>query len=419
MTNFLYTIFLQLFRIAILVASLWDKKAQLWIKGRKKLLSRLQNDLSDNHSKIAWMHCSSLGEFEQGRPILESLKQHDRKIKILLTFFSSSGFEVRKNYSGADWIFYLPMDSPSNAKIFLDTANPSLVIFVKYEYWFYYLTECKKRKIPLLLVSGIFRSTLPFFKWYGSFHRKMLDCFTHFFVQDENSINLLHSIQLNNCTVSGDTRFDRVITIKENFTPFPAIEKFISNSKVLIAGSTWQKDENIISEAFESSPHRLKLIIAPHEIHQNRLQEIKNNFPNSVLLSEFSTINSTDKVYDCLIIDSIGILANLYHYSTIAYIGGGFNNGIHNTLESAVHGKPILFGPKFEKFNEANFLIKEKSAFCITNATSLKKQIDILLNDAVVYENCCLKSKEYVQKQKGATQIITAYIQENLLLTNP
>lgn len=408
-----------LYRLTIQIVSLWNKKAQLWIAGRNNIFSNLKDSLQQNNFPVVWMHCSSLGEFEQGRPILESLKQQDGNIKILLTFFSPSGFEIRKNYTGADWIYYLPMDSPSNAKTFLDIVNPSLVIFVKYEYWFYYLTECKKRKIPLLLVSGIFRSTHPFFKWYGSFHRKMLDCFTHFFVQDENSTNLLHSIQLNNCTVSGDTRFDRVITIKENFTPFPAIEKFISNSKVLIAGSTWQKDENIISEAFESSPHRLKLIIAPHEIHQNRLQEIKNNFPNSVLLSEFSTINSTEKVYDCLIIDSIGILANLYHYATIAYIGGGFNNGIHNTLEAAVHGKPILFGPKFEKFNEAKFLIKEKAAFCITNTTSLKNKIDTLLNDVVVYGNCCLKSKEYVQMQKGATQVITDYIQENRLLTNP
>src|SRR5687767_6630196 len=261
------------------------------------------------------MHCSSLGEFEQGRPVLEKLKSRYQDIKILLTFFSPSGYEIRKNYPGADYVFYLPIDSAGNAKRFFDIVNPGLVLFVKYEYWFYYLQECNKRNIPLLMISAIFRENQPFFKWYGGFHRKMLRFFTHFFLQDEKSKKLLQSLQINNLTVSGDTRFDRVAEIAESAEPMPIIKQFCENKNIIVAGSTWPEDESIIKKAIHSDSS-LKLIIAPHEIHEKHLKELKNLFPGSILFSEFNIHPAFAKAsagkHNCLIIDNIGMLSGLY-----------------------------------------------------------------------------------------------------------
>jgi len=414
---FFYDILLLAFRSGLGIAYLWNKKGKLWLQGRKNIFERINSALADHKlsreksgSQLTWIHCSSLGEFEQGRPVIENLKTLYPNSKILLTFFSPSGFEIRKDYKNADWVFYLPLDTKINAVKFLDAVKPSLVIFVKYDFWYHYLTECRKRKIPLLLISAIFRKEQPFFKWYGSFHRKMLSCFTHFFVQDENSETLLKSIHLNNVTVAGDTRFDRVISIAETFFPIQEIEKFCGNSKVLVAGSTWPNDEKIIREATESL-HDLKLIIAPHEIHKEHLNYLKSVFPDSQL---FSQIKIPDPIItgtkyaspNCLIIDNIGMLSKLYHYATITYVGGGFDKGIHNVLEAAVHSKPVIFGPKFQKFKEAFDLINRNAGFSISNKMELENKIGSLLNENEMYSTCCDHAKKYVYQNKGATEKI-------------
>ena len=416
MAVIIYDVFLALFRLGISMASLWNRKAKLWLEGRKNIFERLNSVHPTPDSRLIWMHCSSLGEFEQGRPILEKLKSRYRDVKILLTFFSPSGYEIRKNYKGADYVFYLPIDSAGNAKRFFDIVNPGLVLFVKYEYWYYYLLECKKRNIPLLMISAIFRKNQPFFKWYGAFHRKMLGCMKQFFLQDETSKKLLQSLQINNLTVSGDTRFDRVSEIAESAEQLPIIEQFCENKNVIVAGSTWPEDESIIKKAINSD-NSLKLIIAPHEIHEKHLKEIKNLFPGSILFSQLTTDYSSVINYNCLIIDNIGMLSSLYRYATITYVGGGFKNGIHNILEAAVYGKPVIFGPEYGKFREAVELIQYGGGISINNSTELKNCINNLLTDRLYCEETGKKSFEYVRKNKGATEMILSYIQENRLLT--
>ena len=417
MTIIFYNIFLLFFRAGIRIASLWNNKANQWLAGRKNIFEILNSELSTNKSKLIWIHCSSLGEFEQGRPVIESFKTNFPNSKLLITFFSPSGYEIRKEYKVADWVFYLPMDSPLNAKKFFDIINPSLVVFVKYDFWYYYLTECKKRNIPLLMISAIFREEQPFFKWYGSFHRKMLSCFTYIFVQDENSETLLNSIDINNVLKTGDTRFDRVTDIAANFQSIEIIEKFCGNSKVLVAGSTWPEDEKIIKEGIATNPD-LKLIIAPHEVNEKHLDEIKKLFPGAVLFSQFTAHNSLLTNNKILIIDNIGMLSSLYHYATIAYVGGGFNKGIHNTLEAVVYGKPVIFGPKYRKFKEAVELVRTGSGISITNTADLSKQLETLLKSKDQYEMKCKNSFEFVQQRKGATKRIINYIQENRLFTS-
>ena len=365
---------------------------------------------------IIWVHSSSLGEFEQGRPVIEALRSNYPDSKILLTFFSPSGYEIRKNYRGADWVFYLPLDSGSNAKKFFDIVKPSLVVFVKYDYWYYYLKECKIRKIPLLMVSGIFRKDQPFFKWYGALHQKMLKCFDHFFVQDKDSLQLLESININNVTIAGDTRFDRVSEIAESFKPLEEIEKFCGNSHLFVAGSTWPQDEKIISDSIADFPD-LKLIIAPHEIGEKHLQQIETLFPKGTRYSTLTAHNAL-LTANCLIIDNIGMLSRLYQYATIAYIGGGFNKGIHNTLEAAVYGKPVLFGPNYKKFKEAVGLIETGGGVSIASGKQLSSVIKKLLTDKEELQWRSKNSFDFVNQNRGATQKIIRYIEENRLLTN-
>ena len=422
MALFIYNIFLFLYRAGITIASLWNDKAKLWVKGRKEIFEKLQSTLNpdsyrDQNSKLTWFHCSSLGEFEQGRPVIEKLRSQYPHSKILLTFFSPSGFEIRKDYKGADWVFYLPLDSSGNAKQFFDIVNPSLVVFVKYDYWYYYLAESKKRNIPLLLVSGIFRQDQPFFKWYGDLHRKMLNCFTHFFVQDKESLQLLQSINLNNAVVAGDTRFDRVSAIAENFKPIEEVEKFCGGSQVLVAGSTWPEDEKLIKDAIIDFPD-LKLIIAPHEIHKEHIDQLRSIFPDAVLYSQLIAYGSQPITSNCLIIDNIGMLSRLYHYAIVTYIGGGFNKGIHNTLEAAVYGKPVLFGPNYKKFKEAIGLIETGGGICINSSTELSAILQKFINNKNELELSSKKSFDFVKQNKGVTEKILDYIEANRLLTN-
>ncbi len=406
MALFFYNTFLLLYKTGIRIAALWNKKAKQWIDGRKNIMEHIAGNLANNNSPITWIHCSSLGEFEPGRPIIENLKKQIPNSKFLLTFFSPSGYEIRKDFKGVDWVFYLPMDSKPNAKNFLDIVKPSLVLFVKYDYWFYYLTECKKRSVPLFMVSSIFRKEQPFFKWYGSLHREMLKCFKYFFVQDKQSSDLLKSVGIDNVTVSGDTRFDRVIEIAKDFKPIDEIEKFCGNSLILVAGSTWPNDEKIIKEVIPEFPN-LKVIIAPHEIHKQHLNQLKQIFPQAIRYSQLSTHHSPSNI---LIVDNIGMLSRLYHYSTITYIGGGFDKGIHNTLEAAVYGKPVIFGPNYKKFKEAIGLIEAGGGISVNSSNELSSHLKNLLSDKKKLEETSKRSFDFVQENKGATEKIMGLI---------
>jgi len=365
------------------------------------------------------MHCSSLGEFEQGRPVIEALKKDYPNYPIVISLFSPSGFEVRKNYPGADKIIYLPLDTPQHAKKLVDIINPALVVWVKYEYWFNYLFELKKREIPVLLISGIFRPSQPFFKWYGNAWKKMLHSFHHLFVQNEHSVTLLARINLNkNITLSGDTRFDRVIDVAEKTEDIPGITTFINNHPTLVAGSTWEDDEAELVH-YTRTRNKYKFIIAPHEISEIHLKELKNIFKNSIFYSDLMKQHKYGSDCNVLIIDSIGLLSKLYRYATVTYVGGGFNSsGIHNTLEAAVYGKPVIFGPEYEKFDEAKALIKNGAAFSIDNALTLENKLDELFNDNILLEQASDFARKYVYSNKGATQKIMNYIIANRLLIN-
>lgn len=422
MSVFFYNIFLLLFRAGTHIAALFNPKAQKWVAGRKNIFSRLEEHIS-KEEKIIWFHCASLGEFEQGRPVIEKLKEQVKDHKILLTFFSPSGYEVQKNYTGADWVFYLPMDGPRNAKRFLEIVNPSLVIFVKYEFWFYYLKKIKYRDIPLLLISAFFRPDMSFFKWYGKLQRKMLSRFNHIFVQTHESKKLIDDLGLSAiCSYAGDTRFDRVVEIAASSESIPVIEKFISNHNTVIAGSTWPEDEEVLQMAFNQiNLKNLKLIIAPHEIHEKHIEDLKVLFPDCVLYSDLIAGNYVES--NVLIINNVGLLSRLYKYATITYIGGGLRtNGVHNVLEAAVYFKPVLFGPYYHKYSEAVELVKSGGGISFSdekrNGIMLKELIEGLIGNEEEYKLRCKAAGEFVQSNIGATEKIVRYIQEKRLLTN-
>jgi 3-deoxy-D-manno-octulosonic-acid transferase len=409
-------------RVGMPVAALFNPKARKWVQGRKHIFKKLEAAVA-GHEKIVWVHCASLGEFEQGRPLIEQLRVQYPGFSILLTFFSPSGYEIRKGYKGADWVFYLPMDGPRNARRFLEIVKPSLVIFVKYEYWYYYLKKIKYRSIPLLLVSALFWKEMSFFKWYGALQRKMLSRFDHLFVQDTTSKELIDGIGLAAMTsISGDTRFDRVIAIAEKAQPVDVIEKFVGGGKAIIAGSTWPEDEDVLKKTMEAiHDPSVRLIIAPHEISEKHLASIKELFPTSIRLSSLQQQLSSDirqPSSGILIIDNIGLLSSLYQYAHITYIGGGFGKGIHNTLEAAVYGKPVLFGPVHHKFREALELIGNGGAVSINNAEESIAIVQKLLSDEKEYADRCRSSLEYIYANRGATEKILRYIYEKRLLTN-
>jgi len=406
--------------VGIRIASLWNKKAKLWINGRKDLFKILRSTYKVTHQKKVWMHCASLGEFEQGRPVLKKLKEDYPDISIVITFFSPSGYKIAKNDKDFKLVFYLPMDSPSHAKKLLNILKPDIILWVKYEYWNYYLQEIKGRNIPLILISGVYRSNQVFFKWYGGFYRKMLECFTHFFVQNLSSKEQLQKlISEEKISVSGDTRCDRVINIAENFTEVPGIADFCGNKKVIVAGSTWEDDEAEWTHFVKIHPE-IKFLIAPHEIDQENLDDVKKEFPGSVFYSDYLKENGEDfSNTHCLIIDNIGMLSRLYKYATITYVGGGFGyNGLHNILEPAVYGKPVIFGPEYEKNFEAEELIDCSGAISIENALELEKVMNNLLNDDDEITSRGVASKNYVYNNAGASQKIISFIQKKRLLTN-
>ena len=408
-------IIIRLLAVAIRIASIWNIKARLWLKGRKNLLPRIKEAMKDNTKPVIWMHSASLGEFEQGRYLIENLRSIYPNTCIVVTFFSPSGYEVMKDYKGADFIFYLPEPTNNNAKKFIQIVNPTLVLWIKYDYWFHYLHELKTRKTPLLLVSALFHRRHSFFRWYGPLYTKMLSCFTWLFVQDEASMKRLGVIGFKNVSVSGDTRFDRVWDIAANFTEVPMIKQFVGDSPVIVAGSTWPEDEEEIDHYANIHPE-IKFIIAPHEIAEEHLADIEKLFKHTVRYSAL-TGNASAGEANTLIIDNIGMLSRLYSYATITYVGGGFGDeGVHNVLEAAVYGKPVVFGPVFNQFREAIDLLEEGAAFTIDNALDLEKTFNDLITDKEMYRECCEASREYVTSHTGATKKIIDYIQANRLL---
>jgi 3-deoxy-D-manno-octulosonic-acid transferase len=413
-----YNIFLIIYSAGIHIVSIWNNKAKLWINGRKNIFEDLKDILHTDGAKTVWMHCASLGEFEQGKPVLKKILNNFPTTSIVITFFSPSGYEIAKKDKDFKQVFYLPMDSSSNAYKFLNIVKPDLVLWVKYEYWFYYLKELKKKNIPVLLISGVYRNSQPFFKWYGKFWRNMLTTFTHFFVQNNDSKNILQQIiPTEKITISGDTRCDRVIDIATNFTDIPGIAKFCGDNKVIVAGSTWEDDEAEWIHFVKQHPE-IKFIIAPHEIDQENLTSIQKEFAGSTYYSQYISENA-DLQTHCLIIDNIGTLSRLYKYATITYVGGGFGyNGLHNILEAAVYGKPVIFGPEFEKNFEAEELINAGGGISIENAIELEKVVNGLLNNE---EEIVLRgkaSKDYVYNNAGASEKIILFIQKNRLFTN-
>jgi 3-deoxy-D-manno-octulosonic-acid transferase len=445
-----YHVFLWFYKIGIRLISPWNRKAKLWLEGRKGLFERMRVEMAARGGEglstkagvgaknaaadrqgpgpgpVIWMHCSSLGEFEQGRPVLEGLRAASPGCRIVLSFFSPSGYETKKDYKGADHIFYLPLDSPKNARQFVDLIKPDLVLWVKYDYWYYFLAELKKRKIPVLLISGVFRADQPFFRWYGRLHRYMLECFTHLFVQTETSRVLLEKLRLvEQVSVSGDTRFDRVIEIAEGGTALPVIEAFCGSRPVVVAGSTWEEDEEELDHYANTHPE-IRFIVAPHEIGEDRLREVEGLFRHAVRYSVLAGAGRRNgggsapagwPEPNVLIIDNIGMLSSLYRYATITYVGGGFgDDGVHNVLEAAVYGKPVVFGPVIEKYIEAVELTESGGGLIIDSALEAEKVFNRLLQDPQECRETGEASRNYVHSKKGATDRIIRYITMKKLL---
>ena len=431
MSIIFYHVFLLLYKTGIRLIAPWNRKAKLWLEGRRGLFEQMRGELTEagpgrkGSGPVIWMHCASLGEFEQGRPVIEGLRRMLPECRIVLTFFSPSGYTTKKGYAGADHIFYLPLDSPRNARNFIDLVQPDIVLWVKYDYWYYFLVELKKRKIPTLLISGIFRPDQPFFRWYGRLHRFMLECFTHLFVQTEASRLLLERLRLTNqVTVSGDTRFDRVIGIAEAGEPLSLVAAFCGNATVIVAGSTWEEDEEELDHYANSHPE-MRFIVAPHEIGEDRMREIERLFRHSVRYSVLEKGGSPVKgggswpEPNVLIIDNIGMLSRLYRYATIAYVGGGFgDDGVHNVLEAAVYGKPVMFGPVIEKYIEAVELVEWGGGLIIDSALEAEKVFNRLLKNPEEIREAGAAARDYVYSKRGATEKIITYIYENRLLTS-
>jgi 3-deoxy-D-manno-octulosonic-acid transferase len=405
--KYLYNLGILIYVLAARLLSPFNSKARLWTNGRKGWDLLLKGKVSRNNTNI-WIHCASLGEFEQGRPLIEAIKKIKPEYRIVLTFFSPSGYEIRKNYSNADYICYLPADTPGNARRFIHLVNPAAVIFVKYEFWNNYTLLLKRNRIPLYLISGIFRKEQHFFKWYGGFFRKILFRFSHLFVQDIESMNLLKGIGIENITMAGDTRFDRVVQIADSAKNIPQIELFRGGEKLFLSGSSWHQDEEIISRYINLYPERMKWVFAPHEIDKANVDRLEKLFSTRVArFSEFTEESAEARV---LIIDNIGMLSSAYRYAYIAEIGGGFGKGIHNILEPACWGIPVIFGPNHKKFREAVELINLHGASCFNTFEEFSRIIDIWLSNNDKYSNSAENAANYVKANTGATNKILTKI---------
>lgn len=424
MSAILYNLSIYAYQFIIWLVSPFNKKAKLWVDGRDSMFD--SRDLMFGHrtsnieqrsgtppaSKIAWFHCASLGEFEQGRPVIEKFREVFPAYKIVLTFFSPSGYEVRKDYKGADFICYLPSDTPSNARDFIEKINPSVVFFVKYEFWYNYLRILHEKQIPTISFSAIFRPNQIFFKWYGAFHRNILTYFGHIFVQNQPSFDLLQSIGIQKVTVGGDTRFDRVKQIADARKSLPIIEQFKDGKPLLIIGSCWQEDFAVIVPFLNNFTKDLKVIIAPHEIHEAEIESWRKELKgNTIKYSMLETHNAVITTQNCLIIDNIGMLSSLYQYADFAWIGGSYGKGLHNILEAATFGLPIFFGNKnYKKFQEAVDLERLTGAKVINHTSEFALEFEKLYNDLDLRKQKSDLIKKYVQDNLGGTDKIIEYV---------
>ncbi len=409
MSLFFYNIFLAGYTAVLQIAALFHSKARKWVAGRRGWRKHIPRALASTAGKKRlWIHCASLGEFEQGRPLIEAFKKQYPDYAVVLTFFSPSGYEVRKNYPGADHIFYLPADGQKNARAFIDMVAPERVIFVKYEYWYHYLHTLQTRNIPVILISAAFRPEQVFFRWYGGFFRQLLGKFSRIFVQDEQSDRLLAGIGITErVTVAGDTRYDRVTEIAAQSQSFPLLETFRGNNRLIIAGSTWPADENILHEAWHVFPHDWKLVLAPHEIDAGHIRELQRQFRDDVVLYSELQVGTGDAGKRVLLIDNIGMLSALYRYGEIAYVGGGFQKGgIHNILEPAVFGLPVVFGPNYRKFVEAREMVQRHHAISIQSTPECRQAFHQFINNIPQLQRMQAGIREYVQQRTGATNKI-------------
>jgi len=402
---FLYNLVISIAGFFLKIVALFSPKIKLFVNGRENVFSILEEKIKPS-DKTIWFHSASLGEYEQGLPVIEKIKEKYPDHKIIVTFFSPSGYEVRKNNTVADVTVYLPLDTKSNAKQFLKLAHPELVFFIKYEFWLNYLKELETSKTPTYLISGIFRDNQMFFKWYGGFYRKTLKAFTYFFVQNESSKEKIEAIGFHNVIVSGDTRFDRVNAILERDNTLDFIENFKNDFPTIVIGSSWPKDEALLAEYINQAPEHVKFIIAPHNIKPDQITSLKSQITKStVLFSEKRDLDLSG--YNVFIIDTIGLLTKIYSYGTIAYVGGGFGNpGIHNILEPATFGIPIVIGPNYSNFAEAVQLVALEGCITISNSKELKETLDRLLNDTNFFEEKSSICRSYIQDNKGATNTI-------------
>jgi 3-deoxy-D-manno-octulosonic-acid transferase len=407
--HFLYNLTLQFAQFLLKIVALFSPKIKLFVEGRKNVFSTLEQKIKPT-DKTIWFHAASLGEYEQGLPVIEEIKLNYPDHKIVVTFFSPSGYEVRKNNTVADVTIYLPLDTPKNAKQFLELVHPDLVFFIKYEFWINYLDHLKKQNIPTYLISGIFREKQLFFKWYGGFYQKALNTFTHFFVQNESSKKLITQLGKTNVTVSGDTRFDRVVAILEKDNTLDFISEFKNDSITLVIGSSWPKDETLLIEYINSCALDIKFIIAPHNIKTEQIENLKNSITKKVVL--FTEKENKDlSQFNVFIIDTIGILTKIYSYADIAYVGGGFGNpGVHNILEPATFGVPIIIGPNYSHFEEATSLVHLGGCISITNQQELEQALSSLIRNNETRHNKGQICNAFVQKNKGATNSIMTKI---------
>ncbi|MFI5164779.1 MAG: 3-deoxy-D-manno-octulosonic acid transferase, partial [Bacteroidia bacterium] len=411
----LYNLAILLYSLGIRLAALFgNTKASLWIEGRKNWRQKIKSKLKSGERRI-WFHCSSVGEFEQGRPLIEALRVRHPEFKIVLTFFSPSGYELRKNYEGADYIFYLPADTRNNARDFISIIQPEKTFFIKYDYWLHYISELNRKKIPLYIVSGVFRPSQLFFKWYGTIFRKILFKVHHFFLQDKSSASLLQSIGINNFSITGDTRFDRVIQIASEAKAIEKVQQFKNGKEIFVAGSTWHEDNLLLVDVIKELKDRLKIIIVPHEIGHRHIGELEYLLIEKAGLKPDDISIYTDEkesfaAAKVLIVDTVGLLSSVYRYGEIAYVGGGFGKGIHNILEAAVYGMPVFFGPAYEKFNEAQELIDAGAAYSIKSSAQLTNHLQVFLGKKEEHQKSSVAAKTYISKNGGATRKILDYL---------
>jgi 3-deoxy-D-manno-octulosonic-acid transferase len=410
--DFLYNLSIYTYVSLLKLVAPFNKKAKLWVEGREKIFNKIKSDaerrqLRSRSARVAWFHCASLGEFEQGRPVIEAFRKQYPDYKIVLTFFSPSGYEIRKNYSGADYIYYLPVDTPENARNFVKIVEPDIAFFVKYEFWKNYLAQLNKCKIPVISFSAIFRPNQVFFKFYGGFYRDLLHRFNHILVQNESSLQLLKSINIANATLAGDTRFDRVKQIVDNRKDIPVVEQFKNGHQIFIIGSAWQTDMDVLIPLINELKDDTKFIVAPHEIHDAEIAIWRKQLTaRSVLFSDTDEVKDLES-YDVLFIDNIGMLSSLYQYAEYAFIGGSFGKGLHNILEAATFGMPVFFGNQaYQKFQEANDLIHLGGAFPVENMEELKTLYQGLKTHEKKRAKAADICSKYVLDNVGATQKI-------------